>query len=68
MKIPSDDLFKLIKSLSKQEKVYFKQYASRKKEHNNYIVLFDFIDSMNIYDERELKTKLKSESFIKNLK
>ena len=64
MKVPSDELFRLIKSMSRQEKVYFKQYASRKKEHNNYIVLFDSIDSMDSYNERELKAKLKHEGFM----
>ncbi len=68
MKTPSDDLFRLIKSLDTQEKVYFKQFAARKGEHSNYVLLFDAIDGQNEYDEGMVRKSLKNEAFIKNLK
>ena len=68
MKVPSDELFRLIKSLSPQEKVFFKLFAARKTEQNNYILLFDAIDSLPVYDEGALRLKLKNAPFLKNLK
>jgi hypothetical protein len=62
MKTVSDDLFKLIKSLTQFEKGYFKKYASRNTAggKNNYIILFDAIDKMESYNEELLKKKLRS--------
>lgn len=66
---PSEDLFQLIKSLTKSEKRYFKrfciQYSTGKK--NNYLKLFDFIDKQKVYDESKIKEKFKHERFIKQL-
>lgn len=69
MKKSSDDLFQLIKSLSGQEKRYFKIFASRHTigEKNNYLKLFDAIDKQKKYDETEIKEKLQKEKFIKQL-
>jgi hypothetical protein len=63
------DLYKLIKSLTKSEKRYFKIYAAShtKKESNNYLLLFDAIDRQEIYNEEKLKRKFRSHTFGKNL-
>lgn len=69
MKTPSTDLFQLIKSLSAQEKKYFKQqsrlYAGERE--NNYEILFDAIDEQDSYDEDALKKKFKGHAFINQL-
>lgn len=55
-----DDLFVLIKSLSKTEKAYFKKYTSIHSSEGNqlYLNLFDVINELGIYDESVLKKKL----------
>lgn len=69
MKTVSDDLYRLIKSLNKSEKGYFKKFAAKNEagSKQNYIHLFDAIDVMNQYDEELLKKKLNNESFTKQL-
>jgi hypothetical protein len=69
MKTVSDDLFRLIKSMNKSEKGYFKKYAAKNEagSKQNYIHLFDAVDAMTDYDEELLKKKLKNESFVKQL-
>lgn len=69
MKTVSDDLFRLIKSLTKPEKGYFKKFASKNASGSkqNYILLFDAVDSMDSYDEDLLRKKLKNEAFVKQL-
>ena len=62
----SSHLFKLIKSLSKPEKRYFKLYTSRHiiGEKNNYQILFNAIDKQTEYDEDAIKKKFAKEAFI----
>lgn len=69
MKTVSDDLFRLVKSLNKPEKGYFKKFAAKNASgtKQNYILLFDAIDNMDTYDEELLKRKLKNEPFVKQL-
>jgi len=66
VKTPSADLFELIKSLSPQEKKYFKQqsrvYAGERE--NTYELLFDAIDEQDRYDEAALKKKFKGQAFV----
>lgn len=59
MKIPSDDLFLLIKSLSKTEKRYFRLYAqnSVSLKKRPYVKLFDAIGRQKDYNESVLKHK-----------
>jgi len=62
----SDDLFRLIKSLSPAEKGYFKKFADRysfSEKDNNYLRLFEAIDAQETYDE----TKLAKEPFVNQL-
>jgi RNase P protein component len=63
------DLFRLIHSLSKSEKRYFKIYASRHVigEENNYIRLFNAIDRQQEYDEAALRAQFKDEKFAGHL-
>lgn len=61
-----DSLYELIQSLTKSEKRYFKLLSSRHTigEENNYIVLFDYIDKMEEYDEVLLFEHFKGEAFL----
>lgn len=63
----SDTLHRLIRSLSKAEKRYFKIYSSRHVigEKNNYQSLFDAIAKQVDYDEDKLFKKFKNQAFIK---
>lgn len=62
----SDQLHRLIKSMSKPEKRYFKVFSSRHiiGEENNYQTLFDAIDKMEDYDEEKLLKKFKDKVFV----
>lgn len=67
----SDNLYILIKSLTKGEKLYFKKFSSKqvKGDGNNYIRLFDAINNLVKKDdinETELKAILKSYKLINN--
>jgi hypothetical protein len=64
---PSDELFKLVKSLSKSEKRFFKLASSLQAGDKNYLKLFDAIEKQNEYDEEEIKEEFKKETFIKHL-
>lgn len=62
-----DNLFILIKSLSKSEKGYFKKHSSfygRSQEKNNYIKIFDAMNVQKEYNEQKLLRKFKTEGFI----
>jgi hypothetical protein len=63
----SEQLHRLIKSLSKSEKRYFSIYASRHTlgEKNNYLKLFEAIDKQEEYDEDEIIERFKKEAFVK---
>lgn len=50
-------LFELIKSLSSNEKRYFKLFASLQKGNKSYVLLFDAIDTQSSYDEKALKAE-----------
>lgn len=62
----SNGLFKLIKSLNKSEKGYFKKYANFhvRNEQNNYTKIFDAIDLQKEYDEKKILKKFKNERFV----
>jgi len=69
VKKATDDLFRLIKSLTKSEKGYFKKYASKNAPggKSNYVLLFDAIDEMEAYDEELLRKKLKNQAFVSQI-
>lgn len=64
---PSEDLFQLIKSLSKSEKRYFKLMASVQKGETNYMRLFDLLEEMPEYDEDAVRAHFAGERFINQL-
>lgn len=72
---PSEDLFEIIKSMTKSEKRYFKIYSSlqsgSRKENMNYLKLFNEIEKqtekLSEYDEKLIKEKFKNDAFIKQL-
>jgi len=64
---PTTELFDLIKSLTANEKRYFKLNASFQKGNKNYLILFDAIESQKIYDEIEIKREFKREKILDNL-
>lgn len=61
----SDDLFQLIRSLSKSEKRYFKLSVSPYGGEKKYILLFDAIDAQKDYDEEYLRERFRDEKFIR---
>ena len=69
MRTPSDDLFQLIKSLTRQEKRYFKVFATRHVigKENKYILLFDEVDKQKKYDESAIRWRFSNEPFAKQL-
>ncbi len=64
---PSQELFRLIRSLSKSEKRFFKLTSSLQTGEKNYIKLFDAIEKQKEYDEQAIKDQFKGETFIKHL-
>ncbi|HLG03927.1 MAG TPA: hypothetical protein VI731_10060 [Bacteroidia bacterium] len=64
----SEQLHRLIQSLTKQEKRHFKIFAGRHTigEQNNYVVLFDAIEKMKDYEEETLLKKFKDDALINN--
>lgn len=69
----SEDLFQLVKSLTKAEKGYFRKYTASgiKDKDINYIKLFEAIErhafNGSAYNEELIKKELENEEFIKNL-
>ncbi|MCI0694140.1 hypothetical protein L0337_19295 [candidate division KSB1 bacterium] len=61
------NLFSLIKSLSMAEKRFFKVYAASNKTGKNYLLLFDFIDKQERYDEPAIKAHFADRRFVKQL-
>lgn len=58
----TDDLHRLLHSLTQAEKRYVKIFASRHLigEQNNYMLLFDAVLDQDEYNEEKLKSKLKT--------
>jgi len=63
----SQELFELIKSLTKSEKRFFKLHSALQSGEKNYIRLFDLMDKMPEYSEDEVKKTFKGEKFIRHL-
>lgn len=63
----SDNLFHLIRSLTKPEKRYFKLFSSLQKGSKNYIRLFDSIDRQEEYDEEAIQEEFREERFAGHL-
>ena len=66
-----DNLFVLIKSLTKSEKRQFKLYVGRmnSNEDSKFLNLFNFLDKMSIYDEKKIiENKIVTKQQLSNLK
>ncbi|MES2589709.1 MAG: hypothetical protein V4622_12075 [Bacteroidota bacterium] len=64
---PSTELFKLVKSLTKSEKRFFKMSSALQSGDKNYLKIFDVIEKQEEYDEEAIKKEFKKETFIKHL-
>ncbi len=64
---PSEELFIMIKTLTKSEKRFFKLSSSIQTGEKNYLKLFEYIEKQEVYDENALKEHFKDETFIKHL-
>ncbi len=63
----SEDLFQLIKSLSRSEKGYFKKFAAlHTREENTYMKLFDAIEKQEVYEEAKAIKELRLKKPLKN--
>lgn len=69
----SDDLFQLVKSLTKSEKGYFKKYAYKNisgekssASGNDYLKLFDLLDRQTDYNEDKVLKKLSKTGLVGN--
>ncbi|GAA4275162.1 hypothetical protein U6A24_17485 [Aquimarina gracilis] len=62
----NEELFYLIKSLSKSEKRHFK-LSTQGNDSAEYLTLFDAIDTQKKYDEKALKEQFKDRAFINQL-
>jgi hypothetical protein len=65
----SADLYNLIKSMTGPEKGYFRKYVSGfgTDADAEYLVLFEALDSLDSYDEKQLKINLAHTPFVKRL-
>lgn len=64
---PSNLLFDIIKSLNAEEIKHFRKVSSLQQGEKNYIKLFDYIASLDTYDEEKVKSEFKNETFIRHL-
>ncbi len=62
-----DELFTLVKSLSRSEKRYIKLHSRHDSSGANYLKLFDAVDAQEEYDEAAIKKQFRNETFIKQL-
>ncbi|MEZ5016716.1 MAG: hypothetical protein R2800_06670 [Flavipsychrobacter sp.] len=65
--VKNEELFVLIKSLTRSEKRYFKLEATKQKGSANYLLLFDAIEKQELYDEKAIKKLFADKAFIKQL-
>jgi hypothetical protein len=68
MKIPSNDLFSIIKSLDRHEKRNFKLFVQNTSDSAAYIKLFDVIDALEFYDEKKVVAVLERKEWGHELK
>lgn len=62
-----EELFDLIKSLTRSEKRYFRLFSAGSGVNSNYLKLFEAMEQQPVYDEDAIKKKLKNETFVKQL-
>ncbi|MFT3884575.1 MAG: hypothetical protein QM724_03830 [Flavobacteriales bacterium] len=63
-----DHVHRLIRSLTRPEKRYYKLYTSRHLlgGHSNHHLLFDAIAAMDVYDEGALRKKFEGQAFLRS--
>ncbi len=64
----NDEVFWLIKSMSRNEKGYFKKFSLRHKSNSKFVLLFDAIEKQKEYNEDQIKKKFAKEKFVTNLR
>ncbi|HET6226000.1 MAG TPA: hypothetical protein VFF27_06955, partial [Bacteroidia bacterium] len=62
--MPTDDLFRLIKVMSKSEKRYFTLSSGLHKGNKKYLLLFKAMEKQKAYDEHKLKTLFSKQNAI----
>jgi len=62
-----DNLFQLIKSLSKNEKRYFRLSASTHKRRTQHLQLFSILDRQQEYDEAAVREFFREQGFTEQL-
>lgn len=62
-----DELVRLILSLTKSEKRYFKMFTALQSGEKSYLKLFEAIEKLEDYDEEKIKKMFKGEDFVKRL-
>jgi hypothetical protein len=62
-----DELVKLITSLTKSEKRYFKMFSSIQNGEKGYLKLFEAVEKLGDYNEDVLRKMFEGEDFIKRL-
>lgn len=62
-----DELARLIQSLSKSEKRYFKLFTDLQTGEKGYMRLFDAVDKLGDYDEKKIRKMFEGEDFLKRL-
>jgi hypothetical protein len=65
--VKKEQLFVLIRSLSKAEKRYFKLFCKQTTTESNYLKLFEAMDLQKEYDEKAIKKKFANQEFCKQL-
>lgn len=63
----TDNLYELIKSLTKGEKRNFKLLTQITSSNKKYVKLFDIIDKQEVYDEKKVRARFKGDAFVKQL-
>lgn len=67
MKKPSDDLHRLVRSMSRSEKRYFTLFALQSGGEKGYLQLFDAVARQERYDEDAIVRRFAGEKFVRNL-
>lgn len=62
-----DELGRLVKSLTKSEKRYFKLYSSFQSGEKEYLKVFDAVEKIGDYDETKIRKMFDGEEFLKRL-
>jgi hypothetical protein len=62
-----DELARLISSLSKSEKRYFKMFSGMQAGEKGYLKLFDAVEKLGDYDDEAIRQMFEGEDFIKRL-